>query len=61
MLHKDQPDVVLLHVGSNDINNQTKDKINTEKLTILSTLINFASILERCYAFRGFRHKYSSR
>ena len=33
MLHEDQPDVVLLHIGSNDINNQTKDKINTEKLT----------------------------
>ena len=32
-LHKDQPDVVLLHIGSNDINNQTKDKIDTEKLT----------------------------
>ena len=30
-LHQDQPDVVLL-IGSNDINNQTKDKINTEKL-----------------------------
>ena len=33
MLHEDQPDVVLLHIGSNDINNQTKDKINTEKVT----------------------------
>ena len=32
-LHEDQPDVVLLHIGSNDINNQTKDRINTEKLT----------------------------
>ena len=32
-LHKDQPDIVLIHIGSNDINNQTKDKINTEKLT----------------------------
>ena len=32
-LHKDQPDVVLLHIGSNDINNQTKDKTDTEKLT----------------------------
>ena len=31
-LHEDQPDVVLLHIGSNDINNQTKDKIKTEKL-----------------------------
>ena len=31
-LHKDHPDVVLLHIGSNDINNQTKDRINTEKL-----------------------------
>ena len=31
-LHRDQPDVALLHIGSNDINNQTKDKINTEKL-----------------------------
>ena len=33
MLHEDQPDVVLLHIGSNDINNQIKDKTNTEKLT----------------------------
>ena len=32
-LHQDQPDVVLIHIGSKDINNQTKDKINTEKLT----------------------------
>ena len=31
-LHKDHPDVALLHVGSNDINNRTKDRINTEKL-----------------------------
>ena len=31
--HKDQPEVVLLHIGSNDINNQIKDKINTDKLT----------------------------
>ena len=31
-LHKDHPDVVFLHIGSNDINNQTKDRINTEKL-----------------------------
>ena len=30
-LHKDHPDVVFLHIGSNDINNQTKDRINTEK------------------------------
>ena len=30
-LQEDQPDVVFLHIGSNDINNQTKDKINTEK------------------------------
>ena len=33
MLHKGQPDLFLLHLGSNDINNQIKDKINTEKLT----------------------------
>ena len=33
MLQKDQPDLVLLHLGSNDINNQIKDKINTEKVT----------------------------
>ena len=26
---RSEPDVVLLHIGSNDINNQTKDKINT--------------------------------
>ena len=32
-LHEDKPDVVLLHIGSNDINNHTKDKINTEKIT----------------------------
>ena len=32
-LHEDQPDVVLLHIGSNDINNQTKDRINAKKLT----------------------------
>ena len=32
-LHEDQPDVVLLHIGFNDINNQTEDRINTEKLT----------------------------
>ena len=28
-LHEDQPDVVLLHIASNDVNNQTKDRINT--------------------------------
>ena len=33
MLHEDHPDVVLLHIDSNDINNQTNDKIKTEKLT----------------------------
>ena len=33
-LHEDHPDVILLHIGSNDINNQTKDRINTEKLTV---------------------------
>ena len=32
-LHEYQLDAVLLHVGSKYINNQTKDKINTEKLT----------------------------
>ena len=32
-LQEDQSDVVLLHIGSNDMNNQTKDKINTKKLT----------------------------
>ena len=32
-LHKDHPDVVFLHIGSNDINYQTNDRINTEKLT----------------------------
>ena len=31
--HEDHPGVVLLHIGSNDINNQMKDRINTEKLT----------------------------
>ena len=45
-LQEDQPDV-LLHIGCNDINNQTKDKINTEKLTgILSTLVNLPSIVK---------------
>ena len=37
-LHEDQFGVVLLHIGSND--NQTKDKINTEKLTEDSTKIS---------------------
>ena len=32
-LQEDQSDVALLHIGSNDMNNQTKDKINTKKLT----------------------------
>ena len=32
-LHEDHPDVALLHIDSNDINNQIKDKTNTEKLT----------------------------
>ena len=32
-LHEDHPDVVLLHISSNDINNQRKDRIYTEKLT----------------------------
>ena len=32
-LHQDHPDVVLLHIGSSDINNQTENRINTEKLT----------------------------
>ena len=32
-LHGDHSDVVLLHTGSNDINNQTKDRVNIEKLT----------------------------
>ena len=31
-LHKDQPDVVLLHIGSNDINNRIKNK-KAEELT----------------------------
>ena len=32
-LHQDPPDVVLLHIGSSDINNQAENRINTEKLT----------------------------
>ena len=32
-LHEEHPDVVLLHIGSNDINSQMKDRINAEKLT----------------------------
>ena len=31
-LHEDEPDFALLHIGTNDINNQGKDKTNTEKL-----------------------------
>ena len=30
---KDHPNVILLHIGSNDINNEKKDRINTGKLT----------------------------
>ena len=45
-LHEDHPDVVLLHIGSNHIANQTKDAINTDQLTeILSTLVSLVSIL----------------
>ena len=33
LLHENQLDVVLLHIILNDINNQIKDKGNTEKLT----------------------------
>ena len=29
---QDQPGVVLLHIGSNDINNETKDPLNIKKL-----------------------------
>ena len=32
-LHEHQPDISLLHIGPNDINNQAKDRINTEKIT----------------------------
>ena len=32
MLQKGQPDVVLFCISSNDINNQTKNKINNENL-----------------------------
>ena len=32
-LHEHHPDVALLHIGSNNINNQTKDKINAEEIT----------------------------
>ena len=32
-LHEDHPDVVLLHIGSTDINNQTTDRKTTENLT----------------------------
>ena len=46
-LHKDHPDVVLLHISSNDISNQTKDKINTEKpagdiISISKSCIDFS-------------------
>ena len=33
ILHEDHSDVVLLHISSNDINNQMKDRINPGKLT----------------------------
>ena len=39
--HEDELDVVLLHIGSNDINNQRNNKINTEKLT--EGIINIGS------------------
>ena len=39
--HEDELDVVLLHIGSYDINNQRNDKINTEKLT--EGIINISS------------------
>ena len=32
-LQEDQPCVAVLHIGLSNINNQIKDKINTEKLT----------------------------
>ena len=32
-LYEDHPEIVLRHIGSNDINNQAKDRINTGKLT----------------------------
>ena len=32
-LYEEHPDIVLLHIGSNDINSQMKDRINAEKLT----------------------------
>ena len=32
VLHEEHPEVVLLHIGSNDINNQTKNGINNEEL-----------------------------
>ena len=46
-LHEGHPYVVLPHIGSNGINNQTKDRINTEKLTCypLLTLVSLTSIL----------------
>ena len=33
IFHEDQPDAVLPYIGSNEINNQTKNKINNEKQT----------------------------
>ena len=45
-LHNDQRDVVFLHIGSNDINNQTKDKTKNEQL--IECIINNG---KRCINF----------
>ena len=50
-LHEDQPYVVLSHIISKDIDNQTSDQLNTGKsaediINIVSTLVNALSVLE---------------
>ena len=44
-LHEDHSDVSLLHIVSNDINNQRKDRINTEKLKgdIINTVKSYVN------------------
>ena len=45
--HDEKPTVTVLHIGSNDKNNQISDKVNSEKLTekVLSMLVNVVPML----------------
>ena len=45
--HDEKPIVTVLHIGSNDKNNQISDKVNSEKLTekVLSMLVNVVPML----------------